>query len=141
MAKETEKPNYIYEYYQKIQDGSIIVGRWVHLVYEYIINGLKEKRFFYDPKKAERPIRFIETFCHHHEGELAPNLIKLELWQKAMLSCIFGIVDADGYRVFREIVISMGRGNGKTLLASMMALFVYYADADYGKRIFFMQRN
>lgn len=137
MAKETEKPNYIYEYYQKIQDGSIIVGRWVHLVYEYIINGLKEKRFFYDPKKAERPIRFIETFGHHHEGELAPNLIKLELWQKAMLSCIFGIVDAEGYRQFKEIVISMGRGNGKTLLASMMALYVYYADADYGKRIYF----
>ena len=136
MAK-ADKPNYIYEYYQKIQDGSIIVGRWVHLVYEYIINGLKEKRFFYDPKKAERPIRFIETFGHHHEGELAPNLITLELWQKAMLSCIFGIVDAEGYRQFKEIVISMGRGNGKTLLASMMALYVHYADADYGKRIYF----
>ena len=131
------KRNYIYEYYQKIEDGSITVGRWVRLVYEYIINGLQEKRFYFDPKKAERPIRFIEAFGHHHEGALAPQLIKLELWQKAMLSCIFGIVDSEGYRVFKEVVISMGRGNGKTLLASMMALYVYYADPDYGKRIYF----
>ena len=131
------KRNYIYEYYQKIEDGSITVGRWVRLVYEYIINGLQEKRFYFDPKKAERPIRFIEAFGHHHEGALAPQLIKLELWQKAMLSCIFGIVDSEGYRQFKEIVISMGRGNGKTLLASMMALYVYYADPDYGKRIYF----
>lgn len=137
MAKKEEPRNYILEYYQKITDGSITAGKWVKLLYQYIINGLQEKKFFYDPKKAIRPIRFIETFGHHHEGELAPNLITLELWQKAMLSCIFGIVNDDGNRQFQEIVISMGRGNGKTLLASMMALYIYFADEDYGKRIYF----
>ena len=77
--------NYILEYYQAIKDGSIIVGEYIRLWYEYIVKGLKRKSFFYDQKKANKSIKFVETFCHHHEGELAPNLIKLELWQKAFL--------------------------------------------------------
>ena len=43
--------NYIYEYYQKINDGSITVGTWIHLVYEYIIKGLESKQFLFDAKK------------------------------------------------------------------------------------------
>ena len=39
--------NYIYEYYQKIQDGSIVVGKWIIMWYEYIIKGLEDKSFFY----------------------------------------------------------------------------------------------
>lgn len=134
--KKTEN-NYILEYYQKIKDGQITVGRWILLAYEYIIKGLKKKSFFFDKKKADRVIRFIEMFGHHHEGELAPELVKLELWQKAMLSCIFGVVDSEGKRQFKEIVVSMGRGNGKSLLASLIALAVFYTDTDYGKNLYF----
>ena len=94
--------NYILAYYQAIVDGTVSVGKWVRLVYEYIVNGLEKGLFFFDVKKAHRAIRFIETFCHHHEGALAPKLIKLELWQKALISIIFGIVDSDGLSVRRE---------------------------------------
>lgn len=134
MAKNN---NYILEYYQKIQDGQIIVGRWISLVYEYIIKGLENKSFFFDKKKADKVIRFIELFGHHHEGALAPGLVKLELWQKAMLSCIFGLVDENGYRKFHEVVISMGRGNGKSLLSSLIALAVFFTDQEYGKNLYF----
>ena len=75
---------------------------------------------------------FVEQFCHHHEGELAPQRIKLELWQKALLSVIFGIVDEDGYRQFREVFIVMGRKNGKTLLASCIAEYCTFLDGEYG---------
>ena len=92
--------NYILSYYQQIRDGTITAGRWVRVLYEFIIRGLEEKRFFYSPKKAAAAIRFVENFCHHHEGALAPQLIRLELWQKALLSLIFGIVDEDGLRQF-----------------------------------------
>ena len=128
--------NYIYEYYQKINDGSIKVGRWVRLWYEYIINGLEDKLFFYDHKKATQAIKFIEAFSHHHEGALAPQLITLELWQKALLSIMFGVVGEDGYRQFREFFIVIGRKNGKTLLASAIALYMTYLD-DYGSRVYF----
>ena len=110
--------NYILEYFQKIKEDSEIVGEWVTLVYEYIVNGLQEKKFFYDGKKAKRAIKFIESYCHHSKGR--NDLIKLELWQKAFISTLFGIVDADGLRQFREVVLVVGRKNGKSLLAASM---------------------
>lgn len=129
--------NYIYEYYQAIQDGSEIVGKDIKAVYEMIIKGLENKSFFYDKKKADRAIKYIENFVHHHEGKLAPQLLKLELWQKAGISAIFGIVDDKGNRQFREIVWIVGRKNGKTLIASGIANYALYADGEYGARVYF----
>ena len=129
--------DYILEYYQGIKDGSIVVGKWVRLWYEYIIKGLKNKSFYFDQKKANKAIRFVEGFCRHHEGELAPALLKLELWQKAFLSVVFGIVDEKDNRQFREVVLIVGRKNGKTLFASAIANYVTFLDGEYGGRIYF----
>lgn len=129
--------NPLFEYYQQIESGAVIVGHFVRLWYEQIIDGLQNKRYFFDLKKATKAIRFIETFLHHHEGDLAPGLVKLELWQKATLAVIFGIVDADGLRQFREICIIIGRKNGKTLLAAGIAEYLAYL-GDYGARIYFV---
>lgn len=128
--------NYIFTYYQQITDGSVTVGRWVRLLYQRIMEGLEKKAFFYDPKKAAKAITFIERFCRHHEGELGGQRIVLELWQKALLSLIFGIVDAEGFRQFREVLLVMGRKNGKTLLASAIATYEAYADGEYGARVY-----
>ena len=105
--------NDIYAYYQAIQDGSVLVGKWVRLWYKYIINGLENGSFFFAQKKAKAAVKFIEGFCRHHEGHLAPNLIRLELWQRALISVLFGVVDKTGARQFREAFIVMGRKNGK----------------------------
>ena len=128
--------NYIFEYYQGIQDGTIAVGNWIRLWYEYIIKGLEDGSFFYAPKKAKSCIVFAENFCRHHEGALAPGLIKLELWEKAFLSVIFGIVDKDGNRQFREILLVVGRKNGKTLLAAIVSAYLAFMDGEYGARIY-----
>ena len=111
--------NYIFAYYQEIQDGSVMVGKWVRLAYEYLVTGLQKRWFFFDQKKANKAIKFIETFCHHCEGR--NDLIKLELWQKALVSAIFGIVDEKGVRQFREVIIIVARKNGKSLFASAIA--------------------
>lgn len=128
--------NFIYEYYQGITDGTIAVGRWIRLWYEYIIKGLESGAFFYNAKKAKAVLVFAENFCRHHEGPLAPGLIRLELWEKAFLSVIFGIVDSSGARVFREVVLVIGRKNGKTLLAAIIAAYMAFMDGEYGGRIY-----
>lgn len=131
------KKNYIYEYYQKINDGSIVAGKWIHLVYEYIIKGLEEKTFKFDQKKANKAIDWIEKHCFHVEGPLAPGNFKLELWEKAMLSCIYGIVDNEtGLRVFREILFLVGRKNGKSILAASIGNYEFQEDGGYGARVY-----
>lgn len=129
--------NSILEYYQQIEDGSVTVGRWVRLWYEIVVKGLEDKVFYFNQKKANRAIRFIETFCHHHEGALAPGLLTLELWQKALVSVLFGIVDSNGIRQFREAFVVIGRKNGKTLLAAAIAEYMAIMDGEYGARVFF----
>lgn len=130
--------NYILERYQRMKDGSDIEGKHIIQWYEYIIKGLERKSFYFDTKKAYKAIKYIESFCHHHEGDLAPQRIELELWEKADLSIIFGIVDKSGLRQFREILWVMGRKNGKTLLASAIASYMAFLDGEYGARIYFV---
>lgn len=129
--------NYILAYYQGLKDGSQIAGHWINVWYQLIIERLESGEYIYDARKAGKAIRFIEGFCRHHEGRLAPQLIKLELWQKALISVIFGIMDSNGDRRFREVVIVIGRKNGKTLLAAAIACYCAYMDGEYGARIYF----
>ena len=127
--------NWIYAYYQGIKDGTYCVGRWIRLIYEYLIEGLEKESFFYEAKRANDAIEWIEKHCFHTEGPLAPQPLKLEVWQKAMLSAIYGIVNKDGNQRFREILLVVARKNGKSLLSSSVANYTWKTSG-YGARVF-----
>ena len=131
-----QKDNYIYAYYQGITNGTFLVNKFIARVYEYLIKGLEEKQFFYDAVKANDAIDWIEAHCFHTEGPLAPGNLKLELWQKAMIASTFGIVDKNGNRQFREIVLVVARKNGKSLLASAIGNYTFQKNGGYGARVF-----
>lgn len=126
--------NSILEYYQGIQNGSIIVGKWIKLWFEFIVHGLEAGLFTFDQKKANKAIRFIENFCHHCEGR--SDLLKLSLWQKAIVSVLFGILDSNGNRQFREVVIIVARKQGKTLFAAAIIAYMVYLDGEYGAKVY-----
>ena len=126
--------NYIYEYRDAIKAGRVTVGRYIELIFDILILGIEEKKWFYNDKKAQKAIKFIENFCHHSEGR--SDLLKLELWQKAIVSAIFGIVDVDGFRQFREVFIIVARKNGKTLFAAAIIAYMAYLDGEYGAKIY-----
>ena len=128
--------NWIYAYYQQIQDGSVTVGSRIQRWYEIVVHGLEERRWFFDQRKANQAINFIERYCHHHEGPMAPGLIRLEVWQKAFLSVVYGVVDESGKRQFREIVLSIGRKQGKTAILSGLGCFHLFKDGGYGARVY-----
>lgn len=130
------RDNSIYAYYQQIKNGTVLVGQWIRLVYEYIVKGLDEKQFFFDQKKANDAIDWIETHTFHVEGPLAPGPFKLELWEKALVSCMFGIVDGTGNRQFREVLLVIGRKNGKSILASAIGNYTFRHDGGYGARVY-----
>lgn len=126
--------NYIQEYYYRITHGEITVGKWILRLYEKITADLRDGLYYFDSNKANKAINFIENFCHHCEGR--NDLITLELWQKSAVSLIFGIVDGDGLRIFREVVIIIGRKNGKSLLASAIIAYMNYLDGEYGAKTY-----
>lgn len=130
--------NEIFAYYQSIQDGSELVGHWVQLLYKKLVDGIQDGVYIFDEKKANNALRFIERFVRHNKGVMAPQLLKLEPWERALISCIFGLVDAEGFRQFREIFIVIGRKNGKTLLAAAIAAYIAYAAGEFGSEVYFI---
>jgi len=126
--------NYIYEYHAKITSGEIVAGKWIKEIYKIIVGGLEKQEYFFNAKAANKAIKFIENFCHHSKGR--SDLIKLELWQKAIISVIFGIQDAEKVRVFREIFIVIGRKNGKSLFASAIIAYMAFLEPEYGQEIY-----
>lgn len=132
--------SYIHEYHHAIKTGKdtkgnkVVVGQWIEMLYDKVVRELQDGLYFFDAKKADKAIKFIENFCHHCEGR--SDLFKLELWQKAAVSLIFGIVDEGGLRVYREVFIVIGRKNGKSLFASACIAYMAYLDGEYGAKVY-----
>jgi len=128
--------NYILAYYQGLKDGVFTGGKWITLLYEYIIKGLEQKAFYYDHKKAISAVEWIEKHCFHTEGPLAPGPFILELWERAFVSCIFGLTDKNGLRQFREVFLLVARKNGKSQLAAAIAKYEWFIDGGYGVKVY-----
>lgn len=129
------KKNWIFEYYQKVKDGRIIAGEYIQLILHRLVEGIQKKEFFYDGRKANHAIDWIEAHTFHTEGPLAPGPFKLELWEKAFVAALFGIVDDKGVRYFREAVLIVARKNGKSILAAAIARYVWVCSG-YGARVY-----
>lgn len=136
--------NYIFRYYDAIRrikrgekvEGVRAAGQFIHDIFRILTDGIKSGEYIFDARKVEKAIRFIENFCHHSEGRA--DLLKLELWQKAVVSAIFGIMDPDrpDCRMFREVLLIVARKNGKTLLAAAIMAYMAYIDGEYGAKLY-----
>ena len=130
--------NYIEEYYNEIVSGKVTVSNKVRRTYKHLVNNIKNPQgaFHFDENKADRAIEFIQTFCHLSKGKTGGKLIELELWQKALVSAIFGFVDANDLRQYREVLLLVGRKNGKSALESAIALYCLIADSESAPEIY-----
>lgn len=130
--------NYISEYYNKIKSGEYIASARVKKLYEKLVHDLEEPgQYIFDQERAERPIQFIERFCKHSKGEWAGKPVKLELFQKAFISALFGFIDKDtGLRKYRETLFLVARKNGKSTLLAGIGLYMMLADHEAGAEIY-----
>lgn len=134
---QRDNKNYIRVYWEKIKNGEIVVGDKVRGAYKKLNGDLDRKNwdYYYDEMRASHVIDFIETYCKQSKGKDGGKPIKLLLWQKALLSALFGFVDADGNRKYRELFLVVGRKCGKTTLASGIGLYMLFADGERGPSI------
>ena len=128
----------ILQYWNEIQTGGINACKWIRLLCDVILQGLSEHKWFWSQKLADNALGFIERFCHHYKGKLAPQRIKLSLWERFVISLIFGIVDSGARRQFAEVLLVIGRKMGKTLLVAAIATYMAYAAGEYGSEIYFL---
>ena len=129
----------IVEYHNKLQSGEIITSYKVKRTYQHIVEDIinnEQSQWEYDPDRAKHAIDFIEVFTKHSKGAMGGKPFILELWQKALVSAMFGIVDKiDGTRKYQETVLIVGRKNGKSTLASAIGLYLMIADGELGPEV------
>ena len=94
----------IFEYYRKIESGEIVTSLKVKRIYKHIVECLKKgDKFAYSKDRAERAVDFIQKFCKHSKGNWGRQPTRLELWQKAFICALFGVVyKKTGERRFKE---------------------------------------
>lgn len=138
MKKYPLTYNPILEYWNEIESGKAIVSQKVYKTYRHLVKKLTENdgEFFYSPARANHVIEFFENFCHHSKGKAGGKLVELELWEKAMLATIFGFVDIEGNRQYREALLIVGKKNGKSLIASGVGNYMLVGDGEPGPEIY-----
>lgn len=126
------------EYYGKIERGEITVSRKIRITYKKLAADVKKTDgpFHYDHGRANHAIGFIENFCHHSKGKMGGKLVVLELWEKAIIATLFGFVDDNGLRQYREALLIVGKKNGKSLLASAIGLYLMIGDGEPGAEVY-----
>lgn len=130
--------NPVLEYWEKIKTGQITVCRKTRLWYKYLARCIDHptKEMHYDAKRGNHILEFAESFCCVSSGKGAGKPVVLELWEKAHLAAVFGFVDDAGNRVCRESILIVGKKNGKSLLASVVGLYMLLADGEKGPQVY-----
>lgn len=138
MKKYPIAYNPILEYWDAISTGNVIVGAKVRKVYQHLAAKCYDNAdgYHYDPRRANHVLEFAEAYCHHSKGKWGGKLVKLELWEKAFLAAIFGFVDDDGKRQYQRALLIVGKKNGKSLLASIVGLYMLTADGEAGAEVY-----
>ena len=93
--------------------------------------------YYFDESSANKAVGFIETFITHTKGEMSGKPFLLEDWQKKIVSDLFGWKNKKtDLRKYRTAYIQIGRKNGKSTLASALALYMLFADDERGSEIY-----
>lgn len=118
--------NYIVEYYNAIMSGEIRTNKWVKKEYEKyiaIVDGADDEYWLVE-KYANHIIQFCETYCYQSKDKFVGTPIKLLLWEKAMLSIIYGIRHRiTNQRMITDVVLEIAKKNGKSSLLSCIILY------------------
>ena len=124
FKKYSNEYNPIKKYLEQIRSGEVVVSKKIRKTYEKLEHDIDNPdEFFYSPKRANHILEFAENYCRHSKGKCGGQLVKLELWEKAMLSAIFGFVDINGLRKYQRAVLIIGKKNGKT---AKRKSFIYF---------------
>ena len=137
MIKYPLAYNPILEYWEKIQDKEIRVSDKVFRTYKKVVKDIESPgEYFYSSNRANHILEFAENYCRHSKGKFGGKPVQLELWEKAHQKTVFGFVDIEGNRKYRESLLIVGKKNGKSLLASVVGLYMLTADGEMGPEVY-----
>lgn len=108
---------YLEQYWDLITSGEVIVGQWLRMEMQNLINDLKDNRYIYDTTEAHKRIRFQESLCLQSKAPFYMKPVVLMPWQKAWWEAVYSFKMADTkHRRFIEGLLEIARKNGKSTM-------------------------
>lgn len=129
-----------YQFSQDVISGRIISGKRRIQACQRFMDELAKSEdanypWKFDIAKAYRPIDFIERFLVPTKGDY--QRMSLQPWQHFVEANLYGWVSKKtGYRRFREGVILVGSGNGKSTMVTGNAAYGLSKDNERGAEIY-----
>ena len=121
--------SYLVEYHEKCKAGKITVGRELMAMLDILMDDMKNPAYLFDTTEAHKRINFIESECKHSISPFAGRPFLLELWQKALMEALYSFyieVEGEHRRRFTELLLVIGRKNGKSSWCSALALAEFF---------------
>ena len=135
-----------YEYAREAANGEIVVCEKTRMACRRFLADLERSRtdpsypWAFDEHKAARPVDFIERFLTPTKG----NYDRMELmpWQCFVECNLYGWVEkGTGLRRFREALVLVGTGNGKSTMMAGNATFGACKDGERGADIYLLANS
>jgi phage terminase large subunit-like protein len=129
-----------YKFAEDVLSGKIVSGKKRKQACQRFLDELeKSERKDYpwklDIKKAYRPIDFMERFLVPTKGDYDKMI--LQPWQHFVEANLYGWVSKKtGFRRFREGLILVGSGNGKSTMVVGNAVYMLSVDGERGAEVY-----
>lgn len=138
-------------YQADVLSGRRIVGRLERLAVERHVRDLRAARkgerpdWRFDEQEGLDVLRFATRFCRHTKGrQWAKQQFRFcarSAWSAWFLFVLFGwqAQHSDGHweRRFNEAFVSMARKNGKTFIAAIVALYMFFGQGEPAPEVYF----
>jgi Phage terminase-like protein, large subunit len=130
---KTKVKNYI----KATISGKRVCGKSEYLAVKRHVDDLQRlKEYYFDEEEGISACNFFNVLSHW-KGEMAGKTIILEAWEAFIVYCIFGWKrKKDNMRRFNYADVLVARKNGKTTIASGIALKMMLADGENGAEVY-----
>lgn len=112
-----------------------IGGEILRKLKNYKPTKFKAKDSYYDKEYADFAVAFIESLCHT-KGTWAGKKFELIDWQEQIIRDLFGTLKPNGYRQFNTAFIEIPKKQGKSELATAVALLLTCGDGEQRAEVY-----
>lgn len=121
--------SFLLEYIEKCKKGEILIGKELMAQLDMLMDDMNNPMYRFDLTEPHKRIKFIERECKHSISPFAGQPFLLELWQKAIMEALYGFymeIEGQWIRRFTDLLLVIGRKNGKSTFCSAMALAEFF---------------
>lgn len=129
------------QYIESVAAGRTVVASWIKKAVDRHRSDLKrtDDVVHFDEKRAIHALRWLAknaTITEDGIGVTTGDKLRLQAWQQAFIWILFGWRRTDGTRRFRNVYAELARGNGKSKLASAIALYILVGEGVGGSAVY-----